>query len=315
LTVAYNSRLQYDILIFVTVPLPPKEIQTLRDIVHPAHLQIENDPFPTVQEHLHAMTANQRELLLEQCRGVNETNPLQWWTRCCELNSRNPCMPLRYNWQADFRSKHMWRSPTLGKYRYMMWLDSDAFATRMWRKDPVAFFIRNRLKMLFANFPQGKTEGMDIVDKVYQAYGESICTVQVVDGHLEAVVRRDGVAVCEQEPHVPQIHGFFYILDLDFYRSPENMHWYDIMIGDAKFSRKWDDQFAVTIPAAMRAPNESWSMVTHGFELNMYHNSNFDGNKQRRFTGGGYLKWYAKHAATEFPESIDVCRGLVRSPR
>lgn len=325
LTVAYNNRLQYDILIFVTVPLPEEEIQILADIVHPARLVIENDKFTSVQQHLQAMTAKQREILLERCGIKNETtttttmtmtnqsSSLQWWTRCCEQDSRNACMPLRYNWQAEFRSKHMWRSPTLAKYQYMMWLDSDAFATRIWLKDPIAFAIRNDLKMLFANFPQGETKGMEVADKVYEAYGggESICTVQVVDGHLEAL---KGVICQQQEPRVPQIHGFFYILDLDFYRSPENLNWYDIMIGNAKFSRKWDDQLAVTIPAAMRAPNESWSMVAHGLELGMYHNSHFDGNKKRRFNGGGYLKWYAKHAATQFPESIETCRGLIRSP-
>lgn len=52
------------------------------------------------------------------------------------------------------------------------------------------------------------------------------------------------------------------------------------MIADTKFSRRWDDQLAVTVPAAMLAPEKAWDMRTHGVHLNVWHNQYLDGKKR-----------------------------------
>jgi hypothetical protein len=44
------------------------------------------------------------------------------------------------------------------------------------------------------------------------------------------------------------------------------------MIGDGKFSRTWDDQLAVMVPAAMTAPERAMDMVTAGLPLGVLHN-------------------------------------------
>ena len=54
------------------------------------------------------------------------------------------------------------------------------------------------------------------------------------------------------------------------------------MIGGKRFSREWDDQLAVTVPAAMEAPERSWDMRAHGLHLEVWHNGNIDGKLQER---------------------------------
>jgi hypothetical protein len=305
LTAAYNNRVQYDMLLFISEPLPEKDVQELQRIVHPARLLVEQDEKTTLQQHLEGLDAEQTARLLKRCY-VDETSQLEWWTRCREEGYQGSDMPLRYNWQAEFRSKWIWYSKQLSNYRYMMWWDSDAMATKVWQQDPVAFMIRNKLKMFFDNFPAGTSRGPKIKEKIMQAYNnENLCQLHLVQGRLHPIFGN-----CTN-PSINQIHGFFHITDLDFYRNEENLKWFDILIGNAKFSRQWDDQIAVTIPAAMRAANESWSMNHHGVQLDVYHNQQFDG--QRRFRGGGYVKWYQQRSAIDFPESIATCKALVKN--
>jgi hypothetical protein len=186
----------------------------------------------------------------------------------------------------------------------MLWYDSDAMATRVWEQDPVAVMIRNDLAMFFDHFPQGETKGQEVQDKIKHAYNDTLCSLRMKKGHLVK-----GGGNCDA---VPQIRGFFHITNLDFYRSPENLRWYDILIGDNKFSRKWDDQLAVTVPAAMRAANRSWEMGANGVKLDVWHNGELDG--KRRWKGGGYLKWWKKEAQESFPEGFGSCKSLVTNP-
>lgn len=108
---------------------------------------------------------------------------------------------------------------------------------------------------------------------------------------------------------IPNIHGFFHVTDLDFYRSTENLRWYDILIGDTKFSRRWDDQLAVTVPAAMRAPQLSWEMEAIGVKNDVWHNQMFDG--KYRWRGGGYQAWWKINGTNNFPEGAAMCEGLI----
>jgi hypothetical protein len=147
------------------------------------------------------------------------------------------------------------------------------------------------------------TRGSDLREKIVDAYNDTLCELKLVEGRLFA---KGGKCI---KPNVPQIHGFFHVTNLDFYRSPENLRWADIMIGDTKFSRRWDDQLAVTVPAAMRAPERSWEMGANGVTLDVWHNSFLDG--KRRWRGGGYQAWWKKESAESFPEAVGTCKSLI----
>jgi hypothetical protein len=302
LTAAYNNRPVYDIVVFTTLPVTKIDEKELQEIVHPAHLTIETDK-KTLSQHINAMDPDQKRILYERCNRTYD-DEIYWGTRACEVGG-GACMPLAYTWQSEFRAKHIWKHAALQKYKYMLWYDSDAMATRVWRQDPVTVMIRNDLAMFFDHFPQGKTRGTEVQDKIKEAYNDTLCGLRLgKNGHL--VRSKEGCGA------VPQIHGFFHITNLDFYRSPENLRWYDILIGDNKFSRKWDDQLSVTVPAAMRAANRSWEMGANGVKLDVWHNGMLDG--KTKWKGGGYLKWWKKEAEVTFPEAFGSCKRLVTNP-
>jgi hypothetical protein len=300
---AYNNRLHYDIVVFTTLPVTKLDEMHLKEIVHPAHLTIETDQ-KTLMQHVQDLEPEQKRILYQRCNRTYDT-PLTWGIRACE-DGGGVCMPLAYSWQSEFRSKHIWKHSALAKYKYMLWYDSDAMATRVWEQDPIAVMIRNDLAIFFDHFPQGKTRGHEVQDKVLEAYNDTLCGLRLQHGHLFKGLKNPN---CN---FVPQIHGFFHITNLDFYRSPENLRWFDIMIGDNKFSRRWDDQLAVTVPAAMRAPNRSWEMEANGVKLDVWHNGFLDG--KTKWVGGGYLKWWKKEAQVSFPEGFGSCKRLVTNP-
>jgi hypothetical protein len=161
--------------------------------------------------------------------------------------------------------------------------------------------IRNDLAIFFDHFPQGSSAGQEVRDKIQKAYNGSLCGLRLENGHLAT-----GGGNCNG---VPQVHGFFHITNLVFYRSPENLCWFDIEIGDNKFSRRWDDQLAVTVPAAMRAPERSWEMEANGVKLDVWHNGHMDGKTKLR--GGGYLAWWKKESQASFPEGFGQCKSVV----
>ena len=302
LKAAYNDRMLYDHLVFTTIPLSDHQTKTLTEIVHPANLRIITDEL-TLSDQIKKMTRMQRMILKRRCK-VNSTEDLYWWTRCCEEGATGICMSLAYTWQSEFRAKHLWTHEALQNYKTMMWFDSDAMPTRVWDTDPVAVHRRNGLKMLFAHFPQGKSAGEDLMDKIHEAFNnETICSLRLQDGHL---FKTEGNC---RKPALPNIHGFFHITDLDFYRQPEILNWFNILIGDSKFSRRWDDQLAVTIPSAMRAADLSWEMEALGVKNDVWHNQFFDG--KYRWRGGGYQKWWSINGTTWFPKAAEMCQGLI----
>ena len=304
LKVAYNNRPKYDVLVFHTMPLDQNDIDELTDAVSPANLILAQDE-KTLLQQLQESDEEQTKSLLSRCNATS-IHDLEWWTRCSEPNTRG-VSPISYTWQAEFRSLHMWKSKYLQPYRYMLWFDSDAFPTKVWDADPVAFLIRNDLKILFDNFPQGSAAGGDLRDKIMQAYNnDTLCELKLVDGHFQS---KGGHCI---KPRIHNIHGFFHVTDLDFYRNDENSNWFRIMIGRNKFSRRWDDQLAITIPAAMRAPEKSWDMNSHNITLEVYHNSFYDGSVRWR-GGGGFQKWWQMYSEERFPEGRAVCNDKIRN--
>ena len=103
---------------------------------------------------------------------------------------------------------------------------------------------------------------------------------------------------------IKQIHGFFHVTNLDFYRGDAAMKWARVMVGNTKFSRMFDDQIGVTMPAAVLAGNRSWDMRYHGLNLGVLHSYKLDGQEQF----GGYLKFWKTRAKEEFPEAYGHCK-------
>lgn len=156
------------------------------------------------------------------------------------------------------------------------------------------------MAILFDHFPQGNAKGTEWGERFQAAFGKVICRVDMVDGHL---VAHEGECL-GKNLNIKQIHGFFHVTNLDFFRSEPVMKWARIMVGNTKFSRMFDDQIGVTMPAAVLAGNRSWDMRYHGVDLGVLHSYHLDGDKQF----GGFLNYWKTQGETAFPEAYGNCK-------
>lgn len=302
---AYNNRVLYDIIIFVTIALPEQDMQDIRAIVHPANINFVVDE-KTFEDQIAELTPAQKKTLLNRCPGVNKTEDLSWHERC---RDGKHWMPLAYCWMSEFRSKQIWTQKALAKYKYMLWFDSDSFSTMVWKQDPVAFAIRKNLVLLMGNYPQGSVKAMTGVHyRISQAYNRTLCSSELdMFGRLR--VTYGDPETCRT--NVQGTHGYFHITDLDFYRLPQNLHWSEVLIGDGKFQRIWDDQLAVIVPPAMLAPERTMEMETAGLKLEVMHNGMMMG--KRKWVGGAFKKFFRRDAPTKFPEAMH-CKPFIKIP-
>ena len=303
---AYNSRVLYDIVIFHTTPLPEADMAVVQAIVHPAKVTFVMDE-KSLEQQIEDMTPEQREKLVARCNDANTTADLSWHTRCVDGKT---VMPIAYCWMSEFRSKQIWRQKVLEPYKYMLWWDSDNFATMVWQQDPIDYMVREDLVLLMGNYGQGTTRGgSGVQKKLYQVYNKTLCKSKIVEnGRLHATY-----GTTEQEcggRDVKQVHGFFHITNLDFYRLPINLHWFDVHIGDNKFSRQWDDQLAVMVPPVMLAPERAVEMEDVGIRPDIMHNMYTMG--KRKWKGGAYLAFWEREAPTKFPEAIEKCTPYIK---
>lgn len=296
LTQAYNNRVNYDIIVFTTEAIPVNRIESVQRMVAPANFTVVVDN-PGLKALLEEMSPAKQADLMERCN-VTSVDDMDWiLTYCREGKTFNR---VGYNWQAEFRALHLWTHEALKPYKYMLWLDSDGFCTKVWDRDPVTYMIQNDLAILFDHFPQGYSRGRDFQERIEKAFdGQQLCRIQLVDGHLHPEVGDCDSAM------INQVHGFFHITNLDFYRSAPVLNWAKIMIGDTRLRRRFDDQVGVTVPAAMLAPNKSWEMEYHGINLDIFHNGRLDG---KRWVGGGFMRnWWPNNGTQAFPEAVDKC--------
>ena len=150
-TKAYNDRANRDIIVFTSEELELKEIEQLKEIVSPAKLIVEVDN-PGLHTMVDKLSSKQKTHLFERCK-VNSTSELTWYTKCTEVTSYSALKGERiaYNWQAEFRALWMWTRPVLAPYKYLMWMDSDVFCTRIWNQDPIARMERHDLALVRHN--------------------------------------------------------------------------------------------------------------------------------------------------------------------
>jgi hypothetical protein len=299
LTYAYNQRVKYDVVVFSATEVSEEQLDEARAIIAPAKLIFVVDN-PGIQVMVDELPDDRKQHLLDRCN-VTDSSQLEWTTRCEEKSSSGTTvMPIAYNWQAEFRSLHVWKHPALAKYRYMIWTDTDSFCTKVWKEDPIATMRRNDLVILFSQFPAGRANGLEWIPKINKAFGKNICEISMRNGTLHAFEGR-----CNRARFLRQIYGFFHVTDLDFYRSDKVIAWQKIMIGDSKFSRLYDDQVAVTIPAAILAGNRSWHMRYFGVNLSIAHNFRMDGRKDEKI--GSFKNFWKQHGKTRFPEAYGKC--------
>jgi hypothetical protein len=294
---AYNIRLNYDIVVFYTEDIPYDYVERIKAIVAPAKISVIMDN-KGLHEEVNDLNPERKAALLQRCN-VTTVDEMDWFTNCME--DKAGLQRLAYTWQAEFRALHIWHHPALREYKYMMWLDTDGFCTRVWPRDPIAYFIQQKLVMMFDHFPQGSSRGEEFQERFRAAFNTTLCGIHMTKkGKLVAHM---GDNLRCNPPRIPQIHGFLHITDLDFYRSDPVMKWNRILIGKEKFMRRFDDQIAVTVPVAILAPDQSQEMERAGLKLDVFHNYKLDG----KYQVGGFLNYWRKYGSSNFSEAYGKC--------
>jgi hypothetical protein len=127
---AYNERVNYDIVVFTATEITEEEINRIKAAAAPAKVTVVRDN-PGIQAMVADLAPADLQYLLTRCN-VTDASQLTWRTRCLETSSAGTTnMPIQYTWQAEFRSLHLWKHPAIAKYKYMMWLDSDGYCTKV----------------------------------------------------------------------------------------------------------------------------------------------------------------------------------------
>ena len=105
------------------------------------------------------------------------------------------------------------------------------------------------------------------------------------------------------------VHGFHHVTDLAFYRSKQNLEFFKTLIGTHQFSREWDDQIAVTIPAAVLAPQKAWK-----YNATLIHNGRWEGlkNSQRTKHYSYQRMWFEGGIMNSWPAAKALCRPYIK---
>jgi hypothetical protein len=302
-TAAYNRHVNYDIVIFTTIPWKRSHLEELKKVAPQTKITVVRDS-PPLQDQLATMTPTELDFLRKRC-SVKDGENLTWFHHCTEPGFKGVAN-LGYSWQAEFRSYHIWSTPVLAEYKYMIWMDGDSFCTKPWAHDPMKAMVENDLVLMVDNFPQGNTANPRLKDKMQQAYNNrSICTLYLsADGKFSP-------RKCEgdQSPKLGLVHGFMHITNLDFYRNATQLNFLGLLVGDHRFSREWDDQLAVTAPAAMAAPDRVWDLRMNGYNLGIHHNGMLDGKE--RNTATRYNTYWDKEGKARWETGREMCDGAV----
>ena len=299
LTKAYNNRVKYDIVVFVASPFTEEEKNSTYALAGEGvtvKFVLDN---PGLKTMVNRLSPERKQYVFNRCNLTDY--PENWekfsfWTDCREKLTRG-MYRLAYNWQAEFRSLHIWNYPVLKSYDWMLWIDTDGFASQVWKQDPIAFGIRNNLAMLFDNYPKGKQRGDDWNVRIREAFGHDICNMRLENGHLAADYE------CPNGSGIMDIHGFMHFTNLKFFRSLPQMYWSKILIGDQFCTRRYDDQAAVSGASVALAANYSWDMRSNGINLQLFHNYAMDGKEK----AGGFKGWWKNNGKEKFPEAYGVC--------
>ena len=301
---AYNRHVNYDIVVFTTLPWDDSTMQQVQAVVPHTKLifQVEGPP---LHEQIAALTPEARAQLMRRCN-VSEGGNITW-EHMCDHGSWVPQTRLNYAWQAEFRSYLIWTMPVLAPYKYMLWMDTDALCTKPWPRDPLQLMVERDLVLMFDNFPGGRTKNPQILLKMYQSYGRSICQMGLSDrGRFQTSDE------CKGEFRLPQVHGFHHITNLDFYRNETNLRFLKSFVEPHRFSREWDDQMAVTLPAAVQAPKRVADYRLNGLNVSIFHNFEMDGKELMPHVNKGYVSYWQNVARDNWESGRMMCDKFIK---
>lgn len=87
---AYNDRMNYDIIVFTTIPWDDDSIRQLQKVVAPGKLSVVNEGPATLDGFLADMTKDEIQFLRERCGiGNNATKTLTWNHHCHDYGTRH----------------------------------------------------------------------------------------------------------------------------------------------------------------------------------------------------------------------------------
>lgn len=178
-----------------------------------------------------------------------------------------------------------------------MWLDSDAFVSTHWDVDPIQAMVENDLTILYAGWPYGNLRNdHSIKEKLVAAYGTNICDVKNTAAKNGSDTTRIHGWMCNDPgkgANVLNIAGNHHITNMEVFRKDVHQNFLKNFTGDYKFSRKSDDQIAVTIVSLMeqylvnkngnddndgKPPKRStvWHERSNGMKLMIAHHNMYD---------------------------------------
>eukprot|EP00979_Chaetoceros_neogracilis_P018227 scaffold10557_cov302-Chaetoceros_neogracile.AAC.6 len=283
LTHAYNDKMKYDIIVFTTIPWTQEKIDLVQIAAGGAKVTVVVEG-PSLEEHLAAMSKEEVTMLRNRCSLENKTDEVLSWHHYCVEKGSKDMVSLGYGWQAEFRAYHIWKHQALKNYKYMMWLDSDCRVGKEWDRDPIEIMVENDLTLMYSGYPSGKFSDARTREKLKQVYNMTLCYTKQRNGELYG-------AMCEDRPNTPalirQVDGSHHITNLDHYRKDVHQRFLKSFVGDYKFSRRFDDQIAVTIVAVMeqRLRNETsklWHERSKNITLKIAHHSIYDAQPKEK---------------------------------
>lgn len=305
LNTAYNRFVHYDIIVFTTVPFTQRDIERVQQIVLPAKLRVVTEG-KSLKEHLAEITPEEIDHLNKRCN-VKENETITWDHHCTEDDTPH-VFSLGYAWQAEFRSYHLWTHEALKPYKYMMWLDADAMCTKTWDHDPMKVMVENDLILMYDQFPGGYVRGEVLQQKMMKAYDKVVCKVDL--NSEKGILTTEYCADENQLPSIRQVYGFHHITNLDIYRKEVHQKFLKELINNGyRFSRLWDDQLAVTLPAVMEDPSRCWDYRINGLHMGIHHSGRIDGKEHPKYLS--YLNFWANTGKYGWPAARAMCDGLV----
>lgn len=226
---------------------------------------------------------------------------------------------LGHAWQSVFRSYELWKHPALAQYKYMIWMDDDAFPTNSWRKDPIATMVEENLILLYHTFPARFGKSQKVIESMEVAYDQALCYIHNTNEFKGNNTGKFVVRYCtprEKEDlsltKIGLVHGMMHITNLDVYRKPRHLKFNQALVQQKRipYSREWDDRIAVTVPAAMEDPERAWEMRMNGFDIAIHHNGRVDGKGNLAKT---FNAWWQRFNRT-FPVGRDMCSHVLTFP-
>jgi hypothetical protein len=342
---AYNDKRKYDIVVFTTLPWTEAEIAELRAVVAPANLIVALEA-PPLEEQFAMMSPEEKQFHYKRCNvNVTAGEEIGWFHYCTEPGS-NHYNNLAYSWQAEFRSYHIWTHPAIMKvslfsyifrflqycislssnfislmtsllkllrmnclkYKYMIWLDSDARVAASWdgNNDPMKVMVENNLNLMFSGL-EGKTKSLKVKEKIDKVYGKSICRLQrTAGGTLNPHFCNDNKTAFI----LNQVAGNHHISNLKTYRKPIHQKFLKEFVGDYRFGRQFDDQIAITIPAVMEGGEKAWHERSHGLKLMIAHHRMYDNVFQEKAPQN--LDFFYKKLKENFEGLEDRCKRFIK---